>query len=876
MKNKTLKLLSLTLIVSTIFNTSMPAFAYNVDENDNSIEMIEYQNTEDEDFSNTANVFAQLGSEYKVTIPKTVVLSGESKDASYIVKVKGDIAGYESINVIPDNEFLLYAKNKNAQKASISQDKTQWRYNDFSTNGNGSINASGITAGSWKGTFNFNIDLTKVLGDIIALPVDTKEEVSLNFQYGDFKELDKKEGYTYISTNPEIIEIDEDGKIIAKAAGTTTIIVTDKNGNTKEIAVTVNPTDNISFDIDNIENNEIKIEEGASTVLNLKSANTLNLENLKFETSNPEVATIDKEGNIVAVSKGTTTITVYSDNSVPKTFTITVDKPGEISMSMDSKKTETLKLSGARKTLSFDTDKKLAYESSDTDIVTVDENGNVIAKNVGTTFITVKDEDGKIKKIEVIVKPSDNIVASIDGDKDGKIEIEATENKKLSLSSNDTLILKNVSYVSSNPNIVKIDNDGNIEAINEGTASITIKSDNSIDKVITITVGHKKGDIVKENIKDATCTSTGSYDEVVYCTFCGDEISRIKKTIPVSKHTPDKAVKENEVVATTCLEEGHYDEVIYCASCKKELSRKTINTGKGPHKEGKIDYTLTDATTSASAKQLKTVYCTHCNTIISNDTIALSTEFKKADTDVNITEEGLYRLQVYGGQGNTNGGNGAYLASTFKLEKNSIIRFQINAQSYEGGGGYSAVMYKAPDSNTFYPLLVAGGGANGWHESGNIDGCGNIFDPYLAKGTPRDVYGEASTTLNQTASYNAKTMTPTDFGPTTGATFSYTPNNWYTSYTTYGGGSGWTGGKNGRRQHIEGGSPYSGINSLINYSQAGTSHYITQSEANAWGLNNVYAPIAKDNGKQNGANAKVTFIGNKSTSGLGTITRIYE
>ena len=110
------------------------------------------------EFTERTNVFAQIASEYKVTIPKTVVLSGTSKAASYFVKVEGDIAGYEDITVTPDDTFTLTSKNKDSQNANIEQDKTTWTVHDFDTDANGTISAPDITAGKWLGAFNFNIE----------------------------------------------------------------------------------------------------------------------------------------------------------------------------------------------------------------------------------------------------------------------------------------------------------------------------------------------------------------------------------------------------------------------------------------------------------------------------------------------------------------------------------------------------------------------------------------------------------------------------------------------------------------------------------------------------------------------------------------------
>ena len=152
-------ILTLSLVSLVTFSNVLPTFAYEVDENDNSIENIEYQNTNNTDFTDEVSVYAQIGSEYKVTIPKTVVLSGVSKKADYLVKVAGDIAGYETVKVIPDENFKLLATGKDAQTAKITQDKTSWKVDDFDTDANGNISAPGITAGKWQGAFNFEINL---------------------------------------------------------------------------------------------------------------------------------------------------------------------------------------------------------------------------------------------------------------------------------------------------------------------------------------------------------------------------------------------------------------------------------------------------------------------------------------------------------------------------------------------------------------------------------------------------------------------------------------------------------------------------------------------------------------------------------------------
>ncbi len=85
---------------------------------------------------------------------------------------------------------------------------------------------------------------------------------------------------------------------------------------------------------------------------------------------------------------------------------------------------------------------------------------------------------------------------------------------------------------------------------------------------------HTAGEATKENEKAATCTETGSYDSVINCTVCGEEISREKNTIDIVDHIEGKAVKEN-IKAATCKNEGSCESVVYCTECGEELSRKS-------------------------------------------------------------------------------------------------------------------------------------------------------------------------------------------------------------------------------------------------------------------------------------------------------------
>ena len=163
-------------------------------------------------------------------------------------------------------------------------------------------------------------------------------------------------------------------------------------------------------------------------------------------------------------------------------------------------------------------------------------------------------------------------------------------------------------------------------------------------------LGHTPAEAVKENVVDATCLGGGSYDLIIYCSVCGEELSREsvdvekkdhtpetvpgkeatctqagltegskcsvcgtvlkeQEEIPAKGHTPSEAKKENEKTAT-CTEAGSYDEVVYCSVCKEEISRKHVQTAALGHAWG--SGAVTTAPT-CSATGVRTYTCSRCD-----------------------------------------------------------------------------------------------------------------------------------------------------------------------------------------------------------------------------------------------------------------------
>ena len=78
---------------------------------------------------------------------------------------------------------------------------------------------------------------------------------------------------------------------------------------------------------------------------------------------------------------------------------------------------------------------------------------------------------------------------------------------------------------------------------------------------------------------EATCTAKG--EKTRSCKRDGCDASETVD-IPANGHTEGKAVRENEVPAS-CSAAGSYDEVIYCSVCEEEISRTQKTIEKLPH-----------------------------------------------------------------------------------------------------------------------------------------------------------------------------------------------------------------------------------------------------------------------------------------------------
>ncbi len=297
----------------------------------------------------------------------------------------------------------------------------------------------------------------------------------------------------YDSGNDEIVIVDKDGNVTAVGEGTTTITVSSKSD--PDIKDTVTVTVKIPVTDVTVDKNDITLNKGDKDKITAEVNPEATNKELTYESSDETVVKVDENGNIEAVGEGEAVITVTSKDDPTKKETVTVTVKVPVTELTVEKNEYTLNVDDIDKinaSVNEDaTNKELIYESDDSGVVKVDSDGYIVAVGEGEAIITITSKDDPTKKetVKVTVKiPVEDVKADKEditlnkGDKD-KITVTVTP---------DDATDKNVTYESSDETVVKVDENGNIEAVGEGEATITITSKDDPTKKETVKVKVEK------------------------------------------------------------------------------------------------------------------------------------------------------------------------------------------------------------------------------------------------------------------------------------------------------------------------------------------------------------------------------------------------
>lgn len=301
------------------------------------------------------------------------------------------------------------------------------------------------------------------------------------------------------SSDESIATVDKNGKVTGVKAGTATITVKAGNGRfSASCKVTVKRV--VYSEKIKLNKTSITLDDGKTFELtaNVSPSNTTT-KTVVWSSGNTKVVKVDSYGEVTAVNPGTAYIYCKAkDSGVTAKCKVTVKEVKASSISFSSAST-TIEYSKT-KTLSptfkpsNTTDKTLTWKSSNPNVVSVDKNGKIKGLKAGqSAVITATAKNGKLTaKITVKVNP---IGVS-------KITLNRTS-QSLSKGKSFTLVAtvkpanatnKTLTWTSSNPGVAKVDKNGKVTALKNGTATITCKSANG--KKVTCTVTVRKINVV--------------------------------------------------------------------------------------------------------------------------------------------------------------------------------------------------------------------------------------------------------------------------------------------------------------------------------------------------------------------------------------------
>lgn len=205
-------------------------------------------------------------------------------------------------------------------------------------------------------------------------------------------------------------------------------------------------------------------------------------QNLKWTSSNTNIASVNSNGVVTALSNGETIITASSTDGSNITAICNVNVITPVTSIILSKESISL-LIGQSSNISAivlptnATNQKLQWFSSNPNIASIDNNGKISAISTGECIILAISTDGSniTSKCKVLV---DNLIFVSDiALSETEITLNEGKSTKIattispSMASNKTLL-----WSSSNDDIATVTQDGNITASSNGTAVISVKS----------------------------------------------------------------------------------------------------------------------------------------------------------------------------------------------------------------------------------------------------------------------------------------------------------------------------------------------------------------------------------------------------------------
>lgn len=459
-------------------------------------------------------------------------VEGSAKSASCNITVGNPVTGLiiddKAITPVIGNTYELTASfenglqpyngnlkwiSSNSNIAELEQDATNPRKVKVTFKAGGTVT---ITVVSEDGMYEAHVTY-EVTQAVTGIKIDQKtgdQALELDYRLGSYQlsatitpNADGvNKGKTWKSLNPSVAKVNENGLVEFVAPGTAAIVVqadgVNENGEvvTDQIQLDItNPVTNITLDYTEL---TLRIGFGQRLSATVEPANATDT-TVTWRSSDQSVATVDENGYVTAVNAGSCNILcVANDGNYTAICTVTVIQP-VLSVSLSESQMTVVKGTyfwlNAIVSPDNANNKQVNWVSSNSEICTVGSDGQCVAVAAGKcTISAVSLDSGVAGYCEVTVTEpvtgillntySENMIA---GNKlmllPTVLPVEATN--------------KNVTYVSSDPAIASVDENGIVTAVAGGSCSIKVTTEErQLTAVCNITV--------KEYVSSITLNTT--------------------------------------------------------------------------------------------------------------------------------------------------------------------------------------------------------------------------------------------------------------------------------------------------------------------------------------------------------------------------------
>ncbi|MBC2322479.1 SdrD B-like domain-containing protein [Listeria booriae] len=300
-------------------------------------------------------------------------------------------------------------------------------------------------------------------------------------------------------------------------AGATSVTIKDPSGRVVKnfvlnITATVIPATDITLGATNI---DTTIGTTGKIDATVQPANATD-KSLTYTSANTNILAVAADGTWEAKGEGTTTVTVKTANNITKTITVNVTSPisvqlknipsypdrtivpnDQLNITTDYVNTygsHDLDFKYYDKTSAEVNPANYTVTSSDTSVISLksDQGDGYMRLSVnaaGSSVITIKDAKGNIiRQFTVNVAQGAILPTGV------TVANSAVTTKVASTGSISATVQpanatnKALTYTSSNPDVLKVNPDGSWEAMNNGTATVTVKTSNGLTTTVTFTV----------------------------------------------------------------------------------------------------------------------------------------------------------------------------------------------------------------------------------------------------------------------------------------------------------------------------------------------------------------------------------------------------